>query len=172
VTRAREYAERALEISLAIEVAVCAPCALAIAAIHEGEYADALSHARQGFKAAIRSGMTECFVAAYRGFPELVVCLLQDASLHDDLSRVLSIAGDAAIVGRDEMRAPSHSVLALSPREKEVLALLARGMSNPQIGKALFISPFTVKVHVRHIFEKLGVKSRAEAAMRAAQLDR
>jgi DNA-binding NarL/FixJ family response regulator len=82
------------------------------------------------------------------------------------------MAGDAAIVGRDEMRAASHSVHALSPREKEVLALLARGMTNPGIGETLFISPVTVKVHVRHIFEKLGVTSRAEAAMRAVQLDR
>jgi ATP/maltotriose-dependent transcriptional regulator MalT len=61
-------------------------------------------------------------------------------------------------------------VLHLSPREKEVLALIARGMSNPEIGAALFISPVTVKVHVRHIFEKLGVKSRAEAAVRGSQL--
>ena len=54
--------------------------------------------------------------------------------------------------------------MALSPREKEVLSLLAQGMSNAAIGSELFISPVTVKVHVRHIFEKLGVKSRAAAA--------
>ena len=67
---------------------------------------------------------------------------------------------------------PDHSVLTLSPREKEVLSLLAQGLSNREIGVALFISPVTVKVHVRHIFEKLGVKSRAAAAIRAAQLGR
>jgi ATP/maltotriose-dependent transcriptional regulator MalT len=62
--------------------------------------------------------------------------------------------------------------MALSRREKEVLSLLAQGLSNAAIGGELFISPVTVKVHVRHIFEKLGVKSRAAAAFRARQLDR
>jgi DNA-binding NarL/FixJ family response regulator len=63
-------------------------------------------------------------------------------------------------------------VLDLSPREKEVLSLVARGLTNAAIGERLFISPVTVKVHVRHIFDKLGVKSRAEAALRAGQLGR
>jgi ATP/maltotriose-dependent transcriptional regulator MalT len=62
--------------------------------------------------------------------------------------------------------------LALTPREKEVLSLLAQGLSNRQIGEALFISPATAKVHARHIYKKLGVSSRAAAALRAAQLDR
>jgi DNA-binding CsgD family transcriptional regulator len=68
--------------------------------------------------------------------------------------------------------AAKRSIHSLSRREKEVLALLAQGMTNPEIGRALFISPVTVKVHVRHIFEKLGVHSRAAAAARATQLNR
>jgi DNA-binding NarL/FixJ family response regulator len=52
----------------------------------------------------------------------------------------------------------------LSPREREVYELLIQGRTNGEIGQRLFISESTAKVHVRHIFEKLGVHTRAEAA--------
>jgi len=54
----------------------------------------------------------------------------------------------------------------LSPRELEVLGLIARGYRNQEIAAALVLSLSTVKVHVRHIFEKLGVRSRSEAVTR------
>jgi DNA-binding CsgD family transcriptional regulator len=52
----------------------------------------------------------------------------------------------------------------LSARERDVYGLLIQGRTNGEIAKTLFISESTAKVHVRHIYEKLGVHSRAEAA--------
>jgi len=51
----------------------------------------------------------------------------------------------------------------LSNREFEVLKLVEKGLKNAEIAELLFISPFTIKNHVRHIYEKLGVKNRVEA---------
>jgi DNA-binding CsgD family transcriptional regulator/tetratricopeptide (TPR) repeat protein len=60
--------------------------------------------------------------------------------------------------------------LGLTPREVEVLALVAAGRSNRQIAQALFISPKTVGVHVSNILAKLGVTGRVEAAAIAHRL--
>jgi DNA-binding CsgD family transcriptional regulator len=58
---------------------------------------------------------------------------------------------------------------ALTPREAEVLRLIAEGADNVAIGKALSISPHTVKQYVTNIFEKLGVQSRVQAAVYAVR---
>ena len=58
----------------------------------------------------------------------------------------------------------------LTAREAEILGLLARGQTNPQIARELVVSPGTVKNHVRHIIAKLGVSDRTQAAVRAVEL--
>ena len=59
----------------------------------------------------------------------------------------------------------------LTAREREVLGLLAMGMSNARIAQALFISEKTAGHHVSHILAKLGVGNRAEAAAYAARAE-
>lgn len=57
----------------------------------------------------------------------------------------------------------------LTPRECEVLALLAQGLTNKEIADALFISQHTVHQHLIHIYDKLGVSSRVLAALKAEE---
>jgi RNA polymerase sigma factor (sigma-70 family) len=64
---------------------------------------------------------------------------------------------------REALRKQVLKVLeALTPREEEVAWLTARGYTNRQIAQTLVISPETVKTHVRHVLEKLGVRSKAD----------
>jgi two-component system nitrate/nitrite response regulator NarL len=58
---------------------------------------------------------------------------------------------------------------ALSPREREILVLLARGASNKEIARALDVAESTVKIHVQHILRKLELTSRVQAAVWAVE---
>ena len=55
----------------------------------------------------------------------------------------------------------------LTPREREVLQLISEGMSAPEIGKRIHLSPTTVKTHLHTLYEKLGVRDRAAAVAEA-----
>jgi two-component system, NarL family, response regulator DevR len=58
----------------------------------------------------------------------------------------------------------------ITPREREILVLLARGLSNVAIGQRLYISAATVKFHVGNVMQKLGARRRAEAVYAATKL--
>jgi DNA-binding NarL/FixJ family response regulator len=73
--------------------------------------------------------------------------------------RVLRVVRDQ----RAPDRGPSTSINALSEREVEVLRLVARGATNPEIAESLYVSERTVKGHISGIFTKLGVRDRAAA---------
>jgi len=81
-------------------------------------------------------------------------------------ARELAIRAGLAIEGSDDAasRAAASGVSSLTPRELQVLALVAEGLTNPQIGARLFISPKTASVHVSAILAKIGAANRAEAA--------
>ena len=62
---------------------------------------------------------------------------------------------------------PPSAVAELTPREQEVLALMVRGLSNPEICQQLVISEATAKTHVAHILQKLGLRDRVQAVIYA-----
>lgn len=100
---------------------------------------------------------------------ELVTAVLDCAKGRDVIAPGLA----AGLAGEIRRRAePSGPVL--SPREREVLVLIAAGSSIPAMAKKLFLAPSTVKTHVQRLYEKLGVNDRAAAvaeAMRRKLLD-
>jgi DNA-binding CsgD family transcriptional regulator len=83
----------------------------------------------------------------------------------DDLARRARLdPGNENRGGRGTGSGDTSPLAALTDREREVLSLLARGMSNREIGAELFITPKTASVHVSNILAKLGAASRTEAA--------
>jgi two-component system nitrate/nitrite response regulator NarL len=66
---------------------------------------------------------------------------------------------------RKPQKSPTSSIESLTGREREIIELIAQGMSNKLIARALDISDGTVKVHVKHLLKKLGLRSRVEAAV-------
>ncbi|GLX07865.1 response regulator transcription factor [Microbispora sp. NBRC 16548] len=98
--------------------------------------------------------------------------LLKDTSRADLLAAIVSAARGETVLSPSvatrlvtRMRAPVTETL--SRRETEVLALVARGLTNAEIGKALFISETTVKTHLLRVFTKLGVSDRTAAVTTA-----
>ena len=65
---------------------------------------------------------------------------------------------------------PGAAASDITPREREILSLLARGLSNVAIGQRLYISSATVKFHVGNLMQKLGARRRAEAVYAASKL--
>jgi len=97
--------------------------------------------------------------------------LLKDARRDDLFSAIRAAArGESvlspAVATRVVSRVRSRSQ-ELSSREAEVLTLVARGRSNREIAKTLFVSEATVKTHLGHVYEKLGVRDRAAAVATA-----
>ncbi|MGW4557815.1 response regulator [Streptomyces sp. NPDC004365] len=99
--------------------------------------------------------------------------LLKDAP-RDELFTAVRAAAEGrtvlspAVASRlvSAVRSPGNEPL--SVREREVLALVAKGTSNREIARVLFISEATVKTHLTHLYAKLGVKDRAAAAVAVA----
>lgn len=70
----------------------------------------------------------------------------------------------------DARKRSEEHLRSLTPREVEVLELLARGLTNREIARSMRLSEGTAKIHVQHVVTKLGVAGRAQAAARAAEL--
>jgi ATP/maltotriose-dependent transcriptional regulator MalT len=149
---------------------------------HVGLFAIGIAEMRdQGSSDGVRAAAEACaetsdclsLIIGYRAYPSLLPSLTEASSVVQvHLKRSLE-------VGRDIRLARSHNISVdtpppspderLSKREREVLALLADGLTNREIAHRLFIAEATAKLHVRRILAKTGTRSRTEAALQARE---
>jgi DNA-binding CsgD family transcriptional regulator len=156
-----EYeARQATSITQCIEVHVLAELSTAICDVEMGG-----APPRRLFQLATSTCIWDPVLAGLRASRTLLDATVADMSLRPSFERLLRVSEDVALARQARIRPKSARPpdALLSARELEVLGLVTQGLRNREIAKALFVAESTVKVHVRHILEKLGVRSRAEA---------
>jgi len=131
-----------------------------------------MSREEQDLQAALRNGAQGYLLKDMD--PEDLVPALQDALQGKNVVAKELIGSLTRLVqgqsGRNATRTSSAGLLAdLTPRELEILRHVAEGESNKAIGRALDITDGTVKLHVKSILRKLGLRSRVEAAVLAVE---
>jgi DNA-binding CsgD family transcriptional regulator/tetratricopeptide (TPR) repeat protein len=147
-----------------VDARALARVATALADLGAGEK-DQAATVGQVFEGASRTGGLDAIVLACRTSSLFATQLATNAKYREPLATLLARSNDFALarrVGLSIPRAARRTAL-LSPREREVHELIAQGRTNREIALTLYISESTAKLHVRHIFEKLGVRSRVEA---------
>jgi DNA-binding NarL/FixJ family response regulator len=159
---AEELACAAQDTSRGLEATALVSITRAIANLRNG-FGD---HADSFVNEAIATGAWDPILIAVRAAPDLGRHIAGQRATADWLRRILVLSSDrslAALIGLPIPRIAKPEEK-LTPRESEVHELLAQGLTNEEIATSLYISLSTTKVHVKHIYEKLGVRSRLEAA--------
>ncbi|WP_071870265.1 two-component system response regulator NarL [Atopomonas hussainii] len=124
-----------------------------------------VSDAEEDVRAALRHGADGYLLKDME--PEQLIQQVRDA-LNGDLVVSPTLTRVLAQALRDPQPAQSHAV-DLTDRERQVLKMIAGGNSNKMIGRKLGITEGTVKVHVKNLLHKLGLRSRVEAAVWALE---
>jgi DNA-binding CsgD family transcriptional regulator len=173
IGRDEEALQLAAEASTAtqsLEVVVLAAAIDAVAKVRARE-TSAFDTACTLLELAIQRGGLDFFTTCYRASPDVLDLLLARPQTSDLVVFALARAKDRALAAR--VGASPEIVFdrmsSLSPREREVHALLCEGMSDREIGRLLFITPSTAKRHALRILKKTGFKSRRALILDSAR---
>lgn len=121
------------------------------------------------FSRALNEEMLDPALLTLRASPRILRSLWSTRNTRWLAAEIITRADDrelATVVGLD-LGAPTSRLARLTPREREVLTLLCRGLSNREMARMLVVEESTVKAHLHHVFEKLGVKNRLQAILAA-----
>jgi ATP/maltotriose-dependent transcriptional regulator MalT len=171
---ARRTADLAREQPRGVEQRFCSDLGNAIADGVDGHHE---TFEEQAIETIVRCGEADYvdgLVLAYRLFPRILLIAHRHPKAMEVVGEALARSRDFSLAKKTGTKVTTDAidepVAALTAREREVLWLLLEGLTNAEIASRLCISRSTAKVHVRHILEKLGVRSRLQAVIRAQEL--
>jgi ATP/maltotriose-dependent transcriptional regulator MalT len=164
-----DESKRIFGMTRGIEANVLNLCACAIARTRRGDPNHGES-VEAALAASTSTGNYDGLLLACRVSPEFAEAVAARDDYLPRLAPVIRIAGDHLLARRFGVPLPPRtSTSALSPREGEVYELLALGRTNREIATALYISEPTAKAHTLRVLDKLGLRSRTQVALHAAE---
>lgn len=138
----------------------------------QGKSEQAMSHLERALELGQPGGFIFPFLELDRPMAELLQRLPEQGDNATFVEQILSAFGEGEVVAAvvaEPSRANQPFIEPLTNRELDILELLAQRLQNKEIAARLFVSTETVKTHLKHLYQKIGVNNRREAGARAAE---
>ena len=162
----REVAAAATRRSRTVEAVALQLAIFACIALSTGD--EALMSPEDAYTRAQEIRAEDAFVVAYRCFPQLTTRLLNSDRASAGFRDLLKRSNDTTSAGIDPSPPPLPAK-SLTLREQHLAELLLLGLSNRELAESLYLSESTVKLHLQHIYRKLGTRNRTETVLKLLQ---
>jgi LuxR family maltose regulon positive regulatory protein len=152
---------------------ICIAIRLSAVQLSAGKVAEAVNRFHRVLAACAAAGLYQTILDEGPVISKLLQTTLESGNVTTEmLPYVDRLVAGLQRTGQDGLAPTSGARIlsALSPRETDILTLIAQGLSNKEVARSLDIGPETVKSHLKSIFTKLGVEKRAQAVSRAQTL--
>jgi LuxR family maltose regulon positive regulatory protein len=152
---------------------ICIALRLSAVQLSAGKVAEAVNRFHRALAACAAAGLYQTVLDEGPVISKLLETNRENGKVTADLIPYVDrLVAGLQRAGQDRLAPASGARIlsALSPRETDILTLIAGGLSNKEIARSLEIGPETVKSHLKSVFTKLGVEKRAQAVSRAQTL--